>query len=245
MGGYTNGRFPLSMLVHLGGKVYLPAGTAARWRWLVAQALVKYGVELYITPGWNGYRPFDVQVQYRKDLGIWAATPGYSSHGLIYRGQLVAAIDVANWRDLAPGNEALAWTRFKALCRLAGFTVDFVSPQELWHIGDFNDVWTPPGFAAGNITAPKPGATAILEELTDMDKALIVQVTTKTGITWALVGATVPGGYRTTRVQETANAWAVIYGPGKKLDPDAYDIVIREVKALAASWLAQQKLIHG
>ncbi|GGM42130.1 M15 family metallopeptidase domain-containing protein [Microbacterium saperdae] len=148
MGGFTNGRFPLSMLVHLGGKIYLPAGTAARWRWMVAQALAKYGVLLYVTPGWNGYRPYDIQVEYRQELGNWAAVPGYSSHGLIYRGKTVAAVDVANWADLAPGNTALAWSRFKALCRLAEFTVDFVTPQELWHIGDFNDVWTVPGFAS-------------------------------------------------------------------------------------------------
>lgn len=139
MGGYTNGNYPLRMMVHLGGDHYLPAGTAARWRWLQRAAWEKYGVWLIITAGWNGYRPYNIQVQYRKDLGIWAAVPGYSSHGLIYRGQQVAAIDVANWGELG-------WSRFKALCRLAGFTVDFVSPQELWHIGDFNDIWTVPPF---------------------------------------------------------------------------------------------------
>lgn len=146
MGGYSNGRYPLSMMVKLGPKHYLPAGTAARWQWMVRQALAKYAVLLVISPGWNGYRPYDEQVTLRAELGIWAALPGFSSHGLIYQGRQVAAIDVFNWRDLAPGNEALAWSRFKALCRLAGFTVDFVSPQELWHIGDFNDIWTIPAF---------------------------------------------------------------------------------------------------
>lgn len=148
MGGYTNGNFPLSMMVGLASEHYLPAGTAARWRWMVAQAKAKYGVTLTITPGWNAYRPYAVQVQYRAELGIMAAWPGTSSHGLIYNGQLCAAIDVHNWAQLG-------WARFKALCRLAGFTVDFVTPQELWHIGDFNDIWTVPVFAAGG-NASKP-----------------------------------------------------------------------------------------
>lgn len=139
MGGYSNGRYPLSMMVKLGPEQYLPPGTAARWQWLVRTALEKYGILLVISPGWNGYRPYDEQVRAREELGIWAAVPGYSSHGLIYNGQQVAAIDVYNWGELG-------WARFKALCRLAGFTVDFVSPQELWHIGDFNDIWTVPEF---------------------------------------------------------------------------------------------------
>lgn len=159
MGGYTNGRYPLSMMVHLGGEHYLPPGTAARWVWMVRMAWEKYGVILRITGGWNGYRPYDIQVQYRKDLGIWAAVPGYSSHGLIYRGQQVAAIDVNNWGELG-------WARFVALCRLAGFTVDFVSPQELWHIGDFNDIWTVPAFAAsGSGSSVKPAPELKKEDI--------------------------------------------------------------------------------
>lgn len=149
MGGHTNGRFPLSMMVHLGGDHYLPAGTAARWRWLQRTAWEKYGVWLVITPGWNGYRPYDIQVQYREDLGIYAAIPGHSSHGLIYQGRICAAFDVHNWA-------VLGWARFKALCRLAGLTVDFVSPQELWHAGDFNDIWTVPAWAQETKPAPEP-----------------------------------------------------------------------------------------
>lgn len=149
MGGYANGRFPLSQMVHLGGDHYLPPGTAARWRWLVAQAWLKYGVLLRITIGWNGYRPYVIQVEYRNRLGIWAAVPGLSSHGLVYRGQEVAAIDVDNWA-------VLGWARFSALCRLAGFTVDFVTPQELWHIGDFNDIWVVPAWLEEPMPVWKP-----------------------------------------------------------------------------------------
>jgi hypothetical protein len=152
MGGITNGNIPESDMVEIGRgydryglwKHLLPAGTLRRWRYLVALALRKYGVVLYITAGWNAYRPLWVQRLYRTALGIWAAIPGTSSHGGLYNGRLCMAVDVANWRDLAPGDESLAWARFKALCRLAGFTVDFVTPQELWHIGDQNDIWAAP-----------------------------------------------------------------------------------------------------
>lgn len=143
---YENGKAPLSDLVHLGPEFFLPVGTAARWQELRRLAWEKYGVWLIPSAGWNGYRPLAIQYEYRAELGVWAAMPGYSSHGLTYNGQDCAAIDVNNWRALAPGNEALAWGRFVALCRIVGFIVDFVSPRELWHIGDF-DPFTVPAFA--------------------------------------------------------------------------------------------------
>lgn len=137
---YSNGRIPLDQLEHLGGDHYLPPGTAARWRWLQRIAFEKYGVWLIITIGWNAYRPYDIQVIYKRELGGWAAAPGFSTHGGMVNGRVVFAIDVNNWA-------ALGWARFSALCRLAGFTVDFVSPEELWHIGDYNDGWTIPAGA--------------------------------------------------------------------------------------------------
>lgn len=137
---YANGRIPLILLVHLGGDHYLPPGTAARWKWLQRIAWEKYGVWLVITPGWNAYRPYDVQVDYKRRLGSLAAAAGFSTHGGFVKGQVVFAIDVHNWA-------ALGWARFSALCRLAGFTVNFVSPEELWHIGDFNDGWVVPAGA--------------------------------------------------------------------------------------------------
>lgn len=252
MGGYANGRFPLSMLVHLGGKIYLPAGTAARWQWMVAQALAKYGVLLYITPGWNGYRPYDIQVEYRRDLGIWAAVPGYSSHGLIYRGKLVAAADVGNWQDLAPGNQALAWSRFKALCRLAGFTVDFVTPQELWHIGDFNDVWTPPAFTAGNASKPTPAPVpADLMEAIHMAQIRYVHRVEKDYDTeWMIVGLEIPGGFETTIDQTRAEGWGAIYGTDKggswkALNRKQYIALQASARELHERWFAMQKQIHS
>lgn len=153
---YENGRAPLNELVYLGPQFYLPHGTAARYRELQRLGVEKYGVRLYCTDGWNGYRPLSIQYEYREELGVWAAVPGYSSHGLTYQGRDCAAVDINNWRALAPDNESLAWSRFVALCRLVGFTVDFVTPQELWHIGDF-DPFTVIAFASIVI---KPATTA-------------------------------------------------------------------------------------
>jgi hypothetical protein len=138
--GYANGMIPLNLLVHLGADHYLPPGTAARWKWLQRLAFEKYGVWLVITPGFNAYRPLSVQVKLKKELGKWAAAPGFSTHGGVVNGRTVFAIDVNNWA-------ALGWARFSALCRLAGFTVNFVTPEELWHIGDYNDGWTVPAGA--------------------------------------------------------------------------------------------------
>lgn len=87
---------------------------------------------------------------------MWAAVPGYSFHGLTFQGRDCAAVDVNNWRALAPGNESPAWPRFVALCRLVGFTVEFVAPREEWHIGGL-DPYTVHAFAAIVI---KPATTA-------------------------------------------------------------------------------------
>lgn len=151
-------------------KHLLPPGTAARWLWMVARALLLYGVTLRITPGWNAYRPLWVQKLYRAALGIMAAVPGWSSHGGWFNGRESMAIDVQNWKDLAPGNERLAWSRFVALCKEAGFTVDFVKPTELWHIGDLSgDVWTvPAGFDVKPLPKPTPKPKSELSEEDDM-----------------------------------------------------------------------------
>ena len=151
MSGYANGLIPLALLVHLGGDHYLPPGTAARWRWLQRTAWEKYGVWLVITAGWNAYRPLHIQVIYKRDLGRWAAAPGFSTHGGKVNGREVFAIDVSNWA-------VLGWSRFAALCRLAGFTVNFVSPEELWHIGDYNDAWAVPA-GANTIPTINPATT--------------------------------------------------------------------------------------
>lgn len=170
MGGIANGQLDESQMVILGsgwddtGQWFhkAPPGTAARWLELRRLAWEKYRVWLWISPGWNVYRPLWVQRIYRANLGIWAAVPGTSSHGGEFNGRECCAIDVGNWAELG-------WARFVALCRIVGFTVDFVSPQELWHIGDFNNPWQVPSFAAIEINH-NTTALPVEEEDDDMSK---------------------------------------------------------------------------
>jgi hypothetical protein len=207
---YANGRIPLDKLERLGPDFYLPAGTAARWRELIRLALEKYGVTLRPSPGWNGYRPYDEQVKARNALGIYAAVPGYSSHGGVWVGQVCMAIDVNNWRDLAPGNVSLAWARFVALCRLVGFRTNFVSPEELWHIGDFNDIWNAIVFAAvviNHATTAKPKE--------DIGMYLIKAENRGT----ALVGAR----HFASLTPDAEAAWAGILGPAKAVPTGDFD----------------------
>lgn len=163
---YQNGRYPLSLFIHRGGDLYLSPSLNARWNEAVRLGVEKYGVRLYITGpssrGWdgaNGYRWYAKQVQYKNAFGIWAASAGTSSHGGSYGGQEVFALDVANWRDLAPGNQSLAWARFVALMKIVGLRTDFVTPREEWHVGDFNNAWAVPSFGQVTInpnTTKKP-----------------------------------------------------------------------------------------
>lgn len=176
---YANGEAPLSKLVHVANNIWLPAGTLARWNWAVAQGAAKYGATLRITGQnssawntWNGYRPLSAQILYKNAYGNLAAQPRYSSHGLTYKGQQCAALDVDNWRDLAPGNESLAWARFVALMRLAGLTTDFVTPREQWHVGDFNDIWTIPDFAA----PASGGGSSTINPVSEEDDMRVIAV---------------------------------------------------------------------
>ncbi|QDH48063.1 endolysin [Microbacterium phage Pavlo] len=142
---YPNGEVPFNKLVHLGANFWLPPGTAARWAWFVREGIRRFGVTFRITPdrdglgGWNAYRPLSAQILYRNKYGNMAAVPRYSSHGGWYRNQEVFAIDVDNWM-------VVPWASFAALANEAGFRVNFVSPEERWHIGDFNNPWVVPAF---------------------------------------------------------------------------------------------------
>lgn len=96
------------------------------------------------------------------------------------------------------------------------------------------------------ITAGGSSSAAILEELIVMDKCTIIHITKGKVTTYALIGASVPGGVRTTTLTETANAWALLYGPSTLAKSQAvWDTALREARQLNASWLAQQKLING
>ncbi|WP_295103477.1 hypothetical protein [uncultured Microbacterium sp.] len=159
---YANGQYPLHLFIHRGGNLYFTPSLNARWDEMVRLALEKYGVRLYITGdidglgGWNVYRPIGPQRNYRRHYGIRAAEPGKSSHGGKYRGQEVFAADIANVDSLAPGNPSLARARLTALAKAVGLTVNFVTPTEWWHVGDFNPAWAAPSFGA---VAINPGTT--------------------------------------------------------------------------------------
>ncbi|MBT2484848.1 MULTISPECIES: hypothetical protein [unclassified Microbacterium] len=177
---YRNGEVPLHKLIHVQNNIWLPAGTLARWNWAVQQGVKKYGVRLRITGQnstgkytWNGYRPLSAQKLYRNAFGQLAAVPGWSSHGGWYHNQEVFAIDVDNWAEMG-------WARFAALMRLAGLRVDFVSPREQWHVGDFNNPWVIPAFASSGSgshlnpkPAPKPAPKPDESEEDDMEPSYV------------------------------------------------------------------------
>lgn len=213
MSNHANGRIPLDQLVHLGGEHYLPPGTAARWKWLQQAAWEKYGIWLVITPGWNAYRPLNIQIVYKAKYGVMAAEAGKSSHGGTYGGQIVFAIDVQNWG-------ALSWARFAALCRLAGFTVDFVKPKELWHIGDFNNGWAVPAGAAeapqiNHETTRRPRRRSMITAAYRNDDGSIAIQRDPDGplrwvsdpTEWSGIMAANPGTY----AAQVSNAWLAAY----------------------------------
>lgn len=166
---HPNGRFPLSAFIHRGDNIYLTPSLNARWNELVRLALEKYGVRLWITGdidglgGWNGYRPWAAQGAYKRHYGRFAAAQGYSSHGGRYNGQIVFALDVANLDALAPHNASLARARLTSLAKAVGLRVNFVTPTEWWHLGDFNSPGVVPRFGhvainpkTTNKPAPEP-----------------------------------------------------------------------------------------
>ncbi len=189
---YSNGRYPLRLFIHRGGNIYLTPSLNARWNEAVRLALEKYKVRLWITGdvdglgGWNGYRPWDAQGAYKRYYGRFAAAQGHSSHGGRYQGREVFAVDVANWADLG-------WGRFKAIMRLVGLTVDFVFPQELWHVGDFSNPWVAPVFGRPAIN---PKTTRLVPEEEDDDMRPTVHVRTEGTAEWTLahpdIGADLP-----------------------------------------------------
>ena len=165
MPSYPNGRFPLSLFEHLEGNVYLPPATAERWRRFRQDVYDETGVWLRITPdrsglgGWNGYRPYAAQVEYKRKLGPLAAAPGKSSHGGVYNGVDCFAFDVDNW-GMVP------WSIYKRLANKHGLTVDFVKPREGWHVGDF-DPWTMPPNSGGGTPTDTDNETSVEEEEED------------------------------------------------------------------------------
>lgn len=234
---YPNGEVPLSKLIHVSGNIWLPPGTLARVNWAIEQAHAKYGVRLRITGQnsshwntWNGYRPLSAQILYRNAYGVMAAVPRTSSHGGTYRGQEVFAADFDNWAELG-------WARFSAIMRLAGLTVDFVTPTERWHVGDFNNVWFVPSFASGGGgSALNPGSTTTIKlpEEDDMRFITVKDNIDGNGVGgWALLNTSwKPGGpnprpYLIIRVDEKdaqarADRWMDVWGAPRSVSRQAW-----------------------
>ena len=232
---HANGLVPFTVLVHITGNIWLPAGTAARFAWAFDMAYRKYGVRLRFTPdrdglgGWNGFRPLSAQKLYRKHYGIMAAPAGFSSHGGSYRGRECFAGDIDNWAELG-------WARFASIMRLAGLTVDFVSPREQWHVGDMNNPWVVPAFASGGSgSALNPGSTTtlVIPEEDTMRHYFCTNVDGNNIAGWALLntswkkGGPSPRPYLIIRADEAdaqvrANRWAETWGNARPVTRQAW-----------------------
>lgn len=171
---YPNGQVPEHLLVREGNSWFFP-GTFAKFKAFRADVQDRHGVTLYVTPpaygAGNAYRSLSGQRSVRAALGIMASVPGRSSHGGLWTGQTTGAgglptwvtdleagaLDIANW-------SAIGWDAFKAAAERAGFIVDVVVPQELWHIVDL-DPWASSASGGGIET---PDITTESEEDTDM-----------------------------------------------------------------------------
>lgn len=259
---HKNGEYPLSLFVHRGGNIYLTPSLNARWNEMVRLGLAKYGVRLWITGdvdglgGWNGYRPILPQRRYRAHYGLMAAYPGTSSHGGKFKGREVFAVDVANVDDLAPGNPSLARGRLTALAKAVGLTVNFVTPTEWWHVGDFNNAWSAPAFGAVAINPGTTNKPAPVEPPADLMEAIrmsqiryVHRVEPGYDTEWMIAGMEVPGGFQTTTDEEVAVGWGALYGTDKgdswkALNRKQYIKLQQSVAELHRRWVALQKTLR-
>jgi hypothetical protein len=142
---YENGRIPDAALVTLdsGPKHKSSPKGAAMWYALRKNVQDDYGITLHITPGWNGYRPYDVQVTGRKAACAQgncnaAALPGWSSHGGTWwdwrkkRWVDAMAFDIGDWWQLTKDE-------FYRQARKVGFEPGLITPavagvDEVWHL---------------------------------------------------------------------------------------------------------------
>ncbi|MGW9268318.1 hypothetical protein [Microbacterium sp. NPDC055599] len=143
---FPNGRVPQDRLITFAsgwlpneGTWYhqLPPATYAKHLSLVALAKRNTGRVLKPSEGWSCYRPYDVQVYAKRVHGIWAATPGTSSHGMFWERIECAAIDYGNWSYVYNGNRG----NFYRDVRAVGLEPGLIStvrgyPDEPWHVVD-------------------------------------------------------------------------------------------------------------
>lgn len=158
---YKNGRVPADLLVTFAsgwlpgeGTWYhqLPPATYAKHLALVALAKRNTGRTLKISEGWGAYRPYNVQVYAKSIHGIYAASPGTSSHGMYWEGQQCAAIDYGNWSYVYNGNREAFYRDVRAVGMEPGLiSVPRGYPDEPWHVVDKNP-WAAGGAVAGGAT---------------------------------------------------------------------------------------------
>lgn len=251
MSTYPNGKIPSHLLIRR-GDFLLTAGTWAKFDVLVAAVFILTGVTLRIstgstvaTRGAGAFRTYLMQVLVKaywtlRGKSRMAAAPGESSHGGEFKGEDALAIDITNYAEIPRD-------LFYREGRKAGFQMGYFDgrdgkPYEPWHIIDRDPYRTVGSTAGGNATpidipAPEP------EEEDDMNKCIIIKNVEGT-VEWSIIGATVPGGHRTTRAESTAAAWALLYGDPVPVRTNADYVKARaEAIALNKSWVAQQAAI--
>lgn len=222
---FPNGRVPQDKLITFAsgwlpgeGTWYhqLPPGTYAKHLTLVALAKRNTGHDLKPTAGWSCYRPLSVQVYAKKVHGIWAATPGTSSHGMFWERIECAAIDYGNWSSVYNGNRA----NFYRDVRAVGLEPGLISPQrgypdEPWHVVD-KKPWAA-GAATGGGAVPFAPTIDVGPEEDDMKLLYVTDSVDGNGVPgWALLN-TRTGKLVTLRstgagAQENANSWARVWG---------------------------------
>lgn len=152
---YPNGQIPRSELIVTASGTnedgywehqWTP-GTLAKWRALVADVHAHEGVTLYVTPGWNVFRPLHSQYAAKAKYGPNAAAPGFSSHGGFYNGRECMAVDVANWGQLGRAV-------FYHYASKHGFVVNEFD-WEPWHIIDYSPRAVPAGLNVTPIETPE------------------------------------------------------------------------------------------
>lgn len=158
MPSYSNGRVPRSALISFGsgrdkdGRYYewlLPPRTYRKHVALVELGRQRSGRTLRPSVGYSCYRPLDEQHYARSVHGIYAATPGTSSHGGDWSGPPTgwrkvdaAAIDYSNYIEVFGSEEA-----FFDACRRVGLTPKGIwppaFPREAWHVIDLDNPYGP------------------------------------------------------------------------------------------------------
>lgn len=163
-GRYPNGRVPESVLVTFASgwlpnegtwKHQLPAATYRKHLALVDLAKVHTGRDLRVSEGWGAYRPRHIQEYAKKVHGIYAATPGTSSHGMFWEGRDCAAIDYGNWSFVYGGDRAAFYRDVRAVGLVPGLISPARGyPDEPWHVVDL-DPWAAVPAGSGSAFVPE------------------------------------------------------------------------------------------